>query len=250
MNFPDRITGPQFAEGDFLSFTFDEAQLTMRVPRTPDNRGAIDRISHQRDLRSADTMHLDHLGDRDHYTIPLALQTWNYQDCESQDDVAHALLDMEVLRHSDSEAQECFALKSDAFQGHILDEMRRHFEIINTDEKPSWPTRGKIFFAKPVKGDRLDGLQVHVNLGGGKQYPVSSAYFSLGRRYSLRIAFHLSSLAHSGRSHSYNEESMQKFMLEVFDDFLSHIRIEYTPETVALIEQFRKGSVSSHSSSL
>jgi len=96
------------------------------------------------------------------------------------------------------------------------------------------------FFAKTIKGQVLDGLQAQVDLGGGEKYPVPSAYFSLGRRYSLRIAFHFGPLHYfDDRKNPYSEELLHQFKLDVFDDFLSHIRIEYTPETIVLIEQLR-----------
>lgn len=246
MNFPDRITGPQFADGDLLTFTFDEAQLTMRVPAIPCRRGMIDRIIHQRDFRGADTTLWDHLADEEHCTIPLSIQAWNYEDYESHEDIAHALLDVEVLKHSDREAQDCFALKTESFQRHILSEMHRHFDSDGADERPYWPTRQNNFFAKSVKRECLDGLQIQIDLGGGRQYPVPSAYFSLGRRYSLRIALHFSALHNAGQGNPYGEELLQQFKLDVFDDFLSYIRIEYAPETVALIEQFKKEPIPPH----
>src|SRR5688572_23430890 len=109
MKFPDHLTGPQFADGDLVSFVFDEAELTLRVPKVPYNRGTIDRVNPQKDFRNADTSGWDHFGVDGHCTIYLSTQTWNYEDSLSHDDIAHALLDVEVLKQSSQEAESCFS---------------------------------------------------------------------------------------------------------------------------------------------
>lgn len=240
MKFPDHLTGPQFAEGDLASFIFDESELTLRVPKVPYNRGTIDRVNPCKDFRNADTSGWDHFGDDGHCTTYLSTQTWNYEDSVSHDDIAHALLDVEVLRHSESEADSCFALNSDSFYRHFIDGIHGDFADSKQDERPYWPTQENNFFAKAIKREYIDGLQVQLDLVEGKKYPTPCAYFPLGRRYTLRIAFHFGSLHYfDDRKNPYSEELLHQFKLDAFDDFLSHIRIEYTPETIALIDELR-----------
>lgn len=240
MKFPLNLTGPDFAEGDLVTFTFDDAELTYRVPKVPYNRNTIDRVNHQKDFRNADAADWDHFGDKGHCTTQLSVQNWNYEDAISHDDIAHVLLDIEVLKHSDNEYESCICLNSKSFAEHFLKEIYNHYSESDQDERPYWPTRQNNFFAKAIKRDPIDGLQVQLDLGGGEKYPVPSAYFSLGRRYSLRIAFHFGSLHYyDDRPNPYSEELLQQFKLDAFDDFLSHIRIEYTPETIALIQKLK-----------
>lgn len=240
MKFPKNLTGPNFAEGDLVTFNFDDAELTYRTPKVPYNRDTIDRVNHQKDFRNADTGDWDHFGDEGHCTAQLSVQNWNYEDEISHDDIAHVLLDVEVLKHSDKEYESCFCLNSKSFAEHFLKDIYSAYSESEQDDRPYWPTRQNNFFAKTINRDLIDGLQVQIDLGGGEKYPVPSAYFSLGRRYSLRIAFHFGSLHYyDDRKNPYSEELLHQFKLDAFDDFLSHIRIEYTPETIALIERLR-----------
>lgn len=240
MKFPDHLTGPQFADGDLVTFVFDDAELTLRVPKVPYNRGTIDRVNPQKDFRNADTSGWDHFGDDGHCTNYLSTQTWNYEDALSHDDIAHALLDVEVLKQSNREAESCFSLNSQTFIRHFIDGIHGDFADSKQDERPYWPTHQNNFFARAMKRDYVDGLQVQLDLVEGKKYPTPCAYFSLGRRYTLRIAFHFGSLHYSDRKNPYSEELLHQFKLDAFDDFLSHIRIEYTPETVALIKKLKE----------
>jgi hypothetical protein len=240
MNFPGHITGPVFAEGDLVTFVFDEAELTLRAPKVPYNRDTIDRVNQQRDFRNTDTSDWNHFGDEGHCTVSLVTQNWNYEDQQSHDDIANVFLEVVALKHSDKEYESCFCLNSESFQKHFLDGIHDQFNESVQDERPYWPTKQNNFFAKTISRDLIDGLQAQIDLGGGEKYPVPSAYFSLGRRYTLRIAFHFGSLHYSDRKNPYSEELLQQFKLDAFDDFLSHIRIEYTPEIIALIEKLKR----------
>lgn len=239
MKLMDSLAGPRFSDGDLVTFVFDEAELTLRIPKVPYNRDTIDKVVYQKDFRNADTSGWDHFGDEGHCTITLSVQSWNYEDQQSHDDIANVFLKIEVLKHSDNESEKLSGLNSHSFQKHFLDQIRNYFADADVDERPFWPTKKNNFFASTIKRDLIDGLQVQIDLGGGEKYPVPCAYFSLGRRYTLRIAFHFGSLHYSDRKNPYSEELLHQFKLDAFDDFLSHIRIEYTPETVALINQLK-----------
>lgn len=240
MKFPGNLTGPIFAEGDLVNFTFEDAELTLRAPKVPYNRETIDRVSPLKDFRNADTSDWKHFGNEGHCTYELLVQNWNYEDSASHDDVAHVLLKIIVLKHSPHEVNSSICLNSKLFREYFLACLKEDHEDSPPEGRPYWPSEENNFFAKTIKGEVLDGLQAQVDLGGGEKHPVPSAYFSLGRSYSLRIAFHFGSLHYfDDRKNPYSEEFLHQFKLDAFDDFLSHIRIEYTPETVALIEQLR-----------
>jgi hypothetical protein len=240
MKFPGHITGPRFAEGDLISFTFDESELTLRSPKVPYNRDTIDRVCAQRDFRGADTSSWEQIGDEGHCLLELLVQTWNYEDEISHDDIAHTLLKIEVIKHSHDEIERCVCLNSESFKDYFFAVIKAHHEDSPAEGRPYWPSEQNNFFAKTIEGRFLDGLQAQVDAGGGKKYPIPSAYFSLGRGYTLRIGFYFSSLHYPDRKNPYSEELLQQFKLDVFDDFLSHIRIEYTPETIALIQKLKE----------
>jgi len=240
MKFPENLIGPQFCEGDLVTFVFDEAELTLRLPRVPYNTDSFDKVNPQKDFRNADTSAWEHFGDEGHCTTSLSLQDWKYEDSISHDNIVYCMLTIDVLKHSDKEAESCFALRSESFAHHILTGMHEDFGDSLQDDKPHWPTKHNNFFAKPVKRSLINGLQVQLNLNTSKPYPVPCAYFSLGRRYSLQIIFRFDSLHYPDRENPYSDELLHKFKLELFDDFLSHLRIEYTPKTIALIEKLKE----------
>lgn len=239
MKFPNHLTGPQFSDGDLVSFLFDESELTLRIPKVPYNRDTMDRVNPQKDFRNPDTSDWDHFGDEGHCTTYLSIQSWRYEDSITHDDIAYAHLKVEVLKQSDREAESCFALNSATFYRHFIDGIHGDFVDSKRDERPYWPTQENNFFAKAIKREYIDGLQVQLDLVEGKKYPTPCAYFPLGRHYTLRIALHFGSLHYEDRPNPYSEELLQQFKLDAFDDFLSHIRIEYTPETIALIQKLK-----------
>ena len=240
MNFPDHLTGPQFVGGDLVSFVFDESELTFRAPKVPYNTDTIDEICRERDFRNVDTTSWDHFGDEGHCSKELLMQTWNYEDLISHDNIAHVVLKIEVLKHSDSEFANCLTLNNLTFRDYFLASLKAHHANSPPNGRAYWPSEANNFFTKAIPRDVLDGLQAQVDLGGGEKYPVPSAFFPLGRQYTLRISFNFGSLHYSDRKNPYSEELLQQFKLDAFDDFLSHIRIEYTPETIALIEKLKQ----------
>lgn len=240
MKFPNHLAGPQFSEGDLVSFIFDESELTFRAPKVPFNTDTIDRICRERNFCNADTSSWYQFGTEGHCLKELLVQNWNYEDSISHDDIAHALLKIEILKHSDDEFASCFSLNNRTFGDYFFADMKVHHEDSPPEGRSYWPSVENNFFSKAVKRNVLDGLQAQIDLGGGKKYPVPSAYFPLGRRYTLRIAFHFSSLHYPDRKNPYSEDLLQQFKLDAFDDFLSHVSIEYTPETIALVEKLKQ----------
>jgi|GEM_PF-1447688 len=241
MKIPNNLSGPQFAEGDLVSFIFDESELTLRAPKIPYNTNTINEICRERDFRNADTTPWEHFGTEGHCSKDLLIQTWNYEDAVSHDDIAHVVLTVKVVKHSDKETASCFSLNNLSFRHDLLSGLKEHHAKSPPNGRAYWPSAENNFFLKTIPRDLLDGLQAQFAKGGGQKYPVPSAFFSLGRQYTLRISFNFVSLHYyDDRPNPYSEEVLQQFKLDVFDDFLSHIRIEYTPETIALIQKLKE----------
>jgi hypothetical protein len=69
-----------------------------------------------------------------------------------------------------------------------------------------------------------------------RKYPVPVAILPLGRRFYLNISFKFGSLHYRDRKNPYSDELLRNLSLELFDEFLSFIRIDYSPEFLAIIE--------------
>lgn len=238
MKFPDHLNGPQFSDGNLISFIFDESELTLRTQKVPQNIDMIDDICGKRDFRNADTTTWDHFGTEGHCSKELLMQTWKYVYSISNYYIAHAELKVEVVKHSEKETASCFSLNNLSFRNDLLSGLKEHHAKSPPKGRAYWPSEENNYFLKTIPRDLLDGLQFQIDLGG--KYPAPSTFFPLGRQYTLRISFNIDPLHYPNQKYPYSEELLQQFKLDAFDDFLSHIRIEYTPETVALIEKLKE----------
>ena len=238
MNFPGDINGPKFSDGDIVTFTLPEAELTMRLPVVADYK-MTDRVSNIRDLTNVDTSSWEHFGDDGFCFNDVAVQSWKYEDLASHDNVARCFLKITIQKHGKSESDSLFSLNSQTFRDQQITWLA---EGLSDEDRPGWPSKENDFFAQTIKSDVLDGLQVQVERvkNAGRDFPDIYALFSLGKYFTLAIDFSLLSLHYPDRKNPYSEEFLQDFKFKLFDDFISHIHIEYTPETIALIEQRTK----------
>ena len=238
MNFPGDINGPKFSEGDIVSFTLPEAELTMRLPVVADYK-MTDRVSSVRDLTNIDTTNWEHFGDDGFCFSELAVQSWTYEDLDTHDNVADCLLIITILKHGKSESDSLFSLNSQTFREQQITWLA---EDLSDEDRPGWPSKENDFFAQTIKGDILDGLQVQIETvkDAGRNFPDIYALFSLGKYFTVGIEYSLMSIHYPDRKNPYSEEFLQDLKFKLFDDFISHIQIEYTPETIALIEQRTK----------
>jgi hypothetical protein len=236
MKFPEHLTGPQFADGNLVSFIFDESELILRAQKVPHHIDAIDEICRERDFRNADTTSWDHFGTEGHCSTALMMQTWEYVYSISRYYIAHAELKVDVVKHSDQEAASCFSLNNLCFRNELLSWLKEDHAGSRSREGEHWPSEENNDFLKSIPRDLLDGLQIQLD----RKYPAQSAFFPLGRQYMLRINFNIRPLHYPNQQYPYSEKVLQQFKLDAFDDFTSHIRIEYTPETIALIQKLKE----------
>lgn len=239
MKFPDHIVGPIFEKGDLVTFSFDDAILTFRAPIVPKNTRTVDFISSETDFRNADTSDWDQFGDHGGMTRVLA-QNWDYEDAITHDDIAHVFLEIDILHYKEDQAKNGFLLSGVSLRSHFMREIGKLYSEEELNVSSGWPSPENGFFAKTIEHTLIPGLQVQVDLGGGEKMAVPCAYFSLGRRYCLGISFHFGSLHYPDRVNPYSEELLRQFRDDAFNDFLSHIHIEYTADTVALIERMNR----------
>ncbi len=241
MIFPENIMGPKFSEGDFVTYTFDDVELSMRLPVIPHNTNTIDRVSSFRDLRNIDTTDWTHFGDEGYCYEDVVVQDWNYEDRVSHDDIAHCLLCVTFQKHSEREAASMFSLNSKAFREQQLQWLTEDHTPTEHEVDPDWPCPENDFFAKAIEMNLVDGLLVQMEkvIGSGRKYPNLYAVIPLGKNFTMSIDFSLLSLHYSDRTNPFSDELLNDFKLKLFDDFLSYIRVDYNAETTAIIERLK-----------
>lgn len=239
MIFPENITGPQFSDGDFVTYRFDDCELTLRLPVIPHNTDKVDDVSPRRDYRNVDTRDWRPLGEQGFTFFRLATQKWKYECKKTHDNIASCYMKISVLKHTQEEVESLFSLNSDSFRNHHLEVIQADFYDYEQKRGESWPSASNNFLAKTISSPVLDGLQVELDLVDGAEAPTLSALFSLGKEYTLNIEWSFGSLHYPDRQNPYSKELLHKMKFELFDEFLSFIDIEYSPETLALIQQLK-----------
>ena len=241
MILPESISGPEFKDGDIVSFAFEDAELTMRLPVIPDDPDEHNIVSSQTDFRNVDTADWTHFGDEGNCSEEIVVQSWNYTDYDGSHNrlfVALSFLKICILKNSQAETDSLLNLNSETFTTYYT-------QLLNTPEKNEledrldWPSLSNNYFSKAVKKEFLDGLQAQLDLGWDEGFPTLTAFFPLNKQFSLRIAFDFGSYHYAGESapkNPYSDEFWRALGLELFDDLLSYVHIEYAPEARAMIK--------------
>ena len=239
MNFPEFIVGPTFSEGDILSFIFDDADITLRIPKIHHNDRTIDSVIAQKDFRNADMRDWMSFGDEGLCYLSLVTQDWKYMDDVTHLNVAHVFFEISVLKHGKAETESFYSLNAASFQQRFIREIHDENPDIKTDPRPYWPTQENNFFFKPIPCEILDGFQVKMDVVEGSDNPATIGFFSLGREYTLRLNLRLMSLHYPDRKNPYSNELLRTVEEDLFEDLLSHVQVDYNAETLALIEKLR-----------
>ncbi len=242
MILPESISGPEFKDGDIVSFTFEDAELTMRLPIIPDDPGEHNTVSSQTDFRNVDTTNWSHYGDEGNCSKKIIVQSWNYTDYDGSHNrlfVALSFLKICILKNSQAETDSLLNLNSKTFTAHYTQSLHDPDDD-EPENRPDWPTLSNNYFAKTVKKEVLDGLQAQLDSGSCDEFPTLMAFFPLNKQFSLQIAFDFGSYHYFGESapkNPYSYEFWRALGLELFDDLLSYVHIEYSPEARAIIKE-------------
>lgn len=237
MIFPHPIIGPTFSEGDIVSFSFDDAELSLRLPVIYASDNNIDRICQERDFRGVNTEDWLLLGNTRQQR--LATQSWVCEDDDSHLNIAGCFLKITVYENTQDEVDSCCNLNSEAFMHHNLELCKYDARQYDPETRPGWPTPENNFFAKSLNNNILNGFQLQLDLSGGSPSPQPLVYIPINKRFTLSISLVLNSLHYSDIENPYSEELLHKVKLDLFDDLLSQIRIDYSGETLEKIKQLK-----------
>lgn len=232
MIFPKNITGPQFAEGDIVAFAFQGADLTFKIPVIPVNKHNEDSISSVRDFRNPDVS-LWSEDDQGNHCEQLVFQRWSFEDSISLDNIASARLSISVINVNAKKLKEDSLLKFPVFEKVVIDGLAYSFpnEAIGGQSKSR-------FHAQQIEKNGIDWLQVMITFDLERS-PTPTMFIPLTQSFFVMISLEIESLHYAGRTNPYTEEQLKQFERDLFDDFLSHIKIEYSPEIIATIQSLK-----------
>jgi len=240
MNYPGNIIGPKFEDGDFINLLFQGAELTFRAPIVPRNTHGADRLSTIKDFRNINTQDWE-TNDQEHPSVELMLQRWSFEDARSLDDIAQCQIFVGLVECKEDAQKENIFLRSPEFEDLMIDWHdysfnQEHGEKYAQDN--TWPALPNRYNARSIPKEHIDWFVVELNLSLQVK-PVQLAMIPINHRFVLMTYIDLQSLHYAGRTNPYSEETLKQFEKDLFEDFLSHIRIEYSPETIATIQSLK-----------
>ena len=239
MIFPQNIIGPKFDQGDLLTFVFEGAELTFRAPVIPVNRNNIDRPSTIKDFRNIDTSNWK-TDDQEHPLTKLLLQHWSFEDSRTLDDIAECRLWIELVEASKQDQVEKKLLSYSRFEELMLN--WNSFTLKDDERKKtegsSWPSVENRFNGRSIAKDHLDWFVADLPMDPQLK-PIELVMIPINSRFLLMAYVQIESLHYAGRTNPFSNELLKQFERDLFEDFLSHIKIEYSPELIATIESLK-----------
>jgi len=228
MIFPRNIIGPQFSKGDIVTFAFAGTELSLRLPIIPLNKHNEDSVSSIKDFRNQDISTWSE-DDQGNHCEQLAYQSWSFEDAGSLDNIALSKLSVSLVHVNPNKLLNSSLLKFSTFEKLVMDGLAYSFP---NDESPEHSKSR--FFAKPIAQENIDWLQVMIHFDLEKT-PIPTMFIPLTQSFFIMISLEIESLHYAGRTNPYSNEVLKQFEFDLFEDFLSHVKVEYTPETIAQI---------------
>lgn len=238
MIYPGNIIGPQFDKGDIVTFVFDGAELMLRLPIIPINKHNEDVVSPIKDFRNIDTgvWSEDDQGNR---CEQLVSQCWSFEDGISLDNVALSRLAISLVDINQKKAQVTSLLNFSYFEKVVLDGLAYSFDD-GQGELHSSSTENR-FFAEQYERNNVNWLRVKISYDQ-ERLPSPVVFIPLTSSFFVMVSLELQSLHYAGRSNPYSDELLKQFESDLFEDFISHIDLRYTPETIAIIESLKQST--------
>lgn len=235
MIFPKNIIGPQFEKGDLVSFHFNGAELTFRAPIIPKNDQNIDEISPLKDLRNINTEDWSR-NDQGRPCIQLAQQMWAFEDAHTLDDIAQCSLYVSLIEITQQHTDQNILLTQKNFDELMLSWMDYSFAAHEEFDESNQSLRP--YKITSVEKQYLNWLKAQVRFTP-ETSPSPICVMTINHRFVVMVSLEIESLHYASRSNPYSEETLKQFERDLFDDFLSHIKIEYSPELIEKIQSLK-----------
>ncbi len=237
MNLLQGAISPGFADGDLLTFNFENAELTLPCVVVPNNPDNIDYVLETRDVNLASTSswRTDPLNNKYQRFL---WQQWNAEHAKSLDDVALCKLYVLVLEVAEPQRSTNTLLCYSQFEQFILE---YHEAVLNAEydldpREAGGPCLENRFFSRSVEKSPLNWLVSKLPFSPS---PVEVVAIPINNRFVLMGHIKIESLHFPGRSNPYSEETLKQFERDLFNEFLNNIRIDYSPELIATINSLK-----------
>jgi hypothetical protein len=240
MILPPLLTGPRFEEGDLVSFTFDDCELTYRVPVVPQHSEVSDFVSQSRDFQEILLSDWEEYNGR--HLLILSRQNWYFEYEIGRQDIIYCYLKVTLIKHNEQEAESEFCLDSIQFKKFLLNVFQEDHPISRFPDRADWPSINNQFFMQSVNKSGLEGVVAELDTYNTGSALAMNAYFAINKSFVIIINFELSAIYYEGIDYPYSPEFLRQFKKDLFDDFLSHVKIEYSGETLKTIQQKNKHS--------
>lgn len=235
MNSWRSIAGARFADGDLISLNFGDCEVDFRLPVVPNNRGHIDSVSRLRNFAHISTVDwmVSAAGCR---FMEFSAQQWKFECAKTFDDIAVCSFSVNVMEANESMLSNNTFLDADTFYAQTLANLSQAYEdhAALYAQDPSWPFADNQFYLEFVKTSPLPWLKGRVGYEEGSGHcPI--AYLSMGSRFVLAASSDMCGFHYPDRKNPFTNEELKQFEFDLFDEFLSHIRVTYSPELLAKI---------------
>jgi hypothetical protein len=244
MIFPDLFNGPRFENGDLVNFTFEDCELTYRVPEVPESYDNLDSISQQHDFRIIDTSSWSESGG--FYSLNLSRQSWIFeqqifhQDIMNRIDIMGCSCSVGLVKLRELEINSELALELTQLKCFLLTQLKQDFTQTRFPNRIDWPSIENDFFIEKTPTVEFMGFSVELDTSGSGLQPSVNAYIPLNKSLLLTTELDINPLITEGIQYPYTPEFLRQFKKDLFKDFLSHIKIEYSGETLKKIQQNNK----------
>lgn len=240
MNLPILLTGPKFENGDLVSFTFNDCELTYRAPVVPFHSEVSDVVTQIRNFKNIDLADWEEHNGR--HFLTLSRQNWYFEYETGHQDIIICYLETTLMKLTSQEAQSEFCLDASQFKNYLVTSLNEDYPTSRFPERADWPSISNQFFMESVNKSGLDGIVAELDSHNTGQSPTMNAYFALNNTFILTIYFSLSPIYYEGIEYPYSREFLRQFKKDLFDDFLSHVKIEYSGETLKTIQLKNKST--------
>lgn len=233
------IIGPRFGQGDWVNFSFEDTELTFRLAVIPNNKHNANQVSPLKDFRKANTSKWDR-NDQSRPFIELSSQRWCFEDATTLDDIAQCSLYVSLVEVTEQQANQNILLSPQTFKDLTLSWMDYSFadnekQALNTSQHGKPEHRYNL---KTINKQHLHWVSALVRFVP-EAAPCPIAVIPINSQFVLIASLEIESLHYAGRTNPYSNETLKQFEKDLFEDFLSHIKIEYSPQLIEKIQSLK-----------
>jgi hypothetical protein len=225
--------GPLIDGGDIVSFKFKRSELTLRLPRIPYERHMLDRVCQQHDWSEEEPRNWEDVDTG--FCRELVSQSWKYKHIANREFVASCDLDIGVFTLNDLNNDDPVALNLDRFRQYSLEEIDRNFDtdVVRLEDSPKPENK---FYLEVIETPTKRGIRfLSVANDDQLHHPKIMAVLVLDRTLLLRISFEVFPYNYTDSINPFNDEQIRKFKMDLFDELMAHLHINFDAELLAEI---------------